>query len=332
MKTMQGGAMPMEIGVVGLGLMGSSIVVALLMAGHRVVAIAPLPGDMENAEGYIRAQLQDCEKAGLLEKHVDSYISKLIISEDYEKLENCGIVMECVVENVQIKAGVYRKIESIVDNETIVASNTSAIPISELQYSMRRPERFLGIHWAEPAFVTRFLEITCGALTNHAYAGIVWQLAHSWGKEPTVLKKDIRGFITNRLMYAVYRELFHLVDEGVTTIENADKACRYDFGSWITLMGIFRRMDYLGLVDCRRILERNFPKLCNTGNVPRIMQNMVNSNARGTQNLVGLYNYNPEEAKAWEEAFALFNKDIYKLASHYPLRKLEMKINKATVF
>lgn len=307
-----------SIGVVGLGLMGSSVVAALLLAHHKVKAIAPIPEDMPLAYGRIREQLIHCNKSGLLSRPVDSYLEQLVISEDYTQLKGCSLVLECVIEITEIKESVYKKIAAEVTTDTIIASNTSAIPISVLQKYIPHPERFLGIHWAEPAYMTRFLEITCGDLTLTEHADWVFKISHHWGKEPTLLRKDIRGFIANRLMYAVYREMFHMVENEEATIEDVDKAFQYDAGSWMTFMGIFRRMDFLGLADYPEIFRNIFPKLCNDNKVPGLMQKMVKIKARGTQDAQGLYNYTVEEAKQWNEAFALFNQDIYELAVLYP--------------
>src|SRR5690606_23200026 len=128
---------------------------------------------------------------------------------------------------------VYERIAASIRRDAIIATNTSAIPISELQQFVPHPERFLGIHWAEPAYMTRFLEVTCGQETDLRVAEYVVSLGYTWGKEPTLLKKDIRGFITNRLMYAVYREALSLVEDGAITLEDADKAFRYDAGAWV---------------------------------------------------------------------------------------------------
>lgn len=306
------------VGVVGLGLMGSSIVVALLIAGHRVRAVTPLPEDREVAPGRITDQLLLCAESGLLREPVDANLARLTISEDYHTLAGCSLVLECVIEKIEIKEAVYRKITAAVAPHTIIGSNTSAIPISTLQHHIDQPERFLGIHWAEPAYTTRFLEITCGHRTAQQHADRVFRLAHAWGKEPTLLRKDIRGFITNRLMYAVYREAFHLVENGTATVEDVDKAFRYDAGSWMTLMGIFRRMDFLGLADYAELCRTLFPQLSNADQVPALMQRMVEMNARGTQNQKGLYPYTEEEARHWDEAFAAFNQEIFRLAARYP--------------
>jgi 3-hydroxybutyryl-CoA dehydrogenase len=307
-----------EVGVVGIGLMGSSIIVSLLAAGHRVKAIAPITDDFNKAEKRINEQLHNCQHAGLLNATPADCLSKLQITMDYASLANCALVMECVIEDISIKSQVYKKITDVVAADAVIASNTSAIAITILQKLVKNPERFLGIHFAEPAYATRFLEITCGEGTNATYADAVFNLAHKWGKEPTLLRKDIKGFITNRLMYAVYREIFHLIQQQKTNMDDADKAIRYGVGSWITLMGLFRRIDYEGLGDYAEIFKNLFPQLSNTDAVPEVMQKIVKENGRGIQNLNGLYNYTNEEAAEWEHAFAAFNEDIFKLAAMYP--------------
>ncbi|MCE7063201.1 3-hydroxyacyl-CoA dehydrogenase family protein [Dyadobacter sp. CY343] len=314
------------VGVVGLGLMGSSIVAALLIAGHPVKAISPITPDAQNAYERIFTQLNYCLEAGLIDS-VEKFRSMLHISEDYATLAPCEVVIECVIEKLEIKSEVYKKITSAVSPSCIIGSNTSAIPISDLQTYVANPERFLGIHWAEPAFMTRFLEITCGNQTTATYADRIFSLAHRWGKEPTLLKKDIRGFITNRLMYSVYREIFHQIESGNATREDVDKAFRYDAGSWMTLMGLFRRMDYTGLKDYGTILNNIFPQLSNTETVPPIMQKMVTDAARGVHNDKGLYPYEPGEGKQWDEAFTRFNQEIHQLAANYSEENVKNQLN-----
>ena len=307
-----------NIGIVGVGLMGSSIVASLLVAGHKVKAIAPIAGEQDMAAVRIKDQLLLCEEAGLLTEPVAFYLSSLTISEDYNTLHDCGLVVECIIEDIEIKKTVFRKIIASVDKDTVLASNTSAIPISMLQTFISYPERFIGIHWAEPAFATRFLEIICGKKTAPETADWVFKLAQHWRKEPTLLRKDIRGFITNRLMYSVYREALTLIENGHATIEDADKAFRYDAGSWITLMGIFRRMDFMGLQDFQVIFNALFPGLSNTGEVPSVVQKLMALHARGTQDCNGFYKYTEEECRNWDKAFEAFNQDIYRLAALYP--------------
>lgn len=308
------------IGIVGLGLMGSSIIASLLAFDHPVVAIAPVEGEKEKGYERILEQLQLCEKFDILKAPIAEYLKLLTVTNSYEALRDCQLVVECIIENLEIKEQVFKKITSIASDDAILASNTSAIPISILQQTVSRPERFIGIHWAEPAFGTRFLEIICGKQTAAETADAVVALALSWGKEPTVLKKDIRGFITNRLMYAVYREILHAVEKGHTNFQDADKCFRYDTGSWMTLMGIFRRMDYEGVRSHYNALTNLFPLLSNTDGISEQMQRIVSQESRGIQNGKGFYYYSKEEAEQWAKAFADFNIDIFRLASRYPER------------
>lgn len=280
-----------EAGVVGLGLMGSSIAVALAIAGHPVRAVAPVKNELKAARKTIGQQLQHAAGSGLLRYPPEYYLNRMILSENYEILKDCQLVQECVVEDQAIKASVYQKIHAHSGKQAVISSNTSAIPVSLLQELVPEPGRFIGIHWAEPAYLTRFMEITRGGQTEDAVAFWVMDLAHGWGKEPTFLQKDIRGFVTNRLMYAVYREIFTLVEAGETNIADADKAFRYDAGSWMTFMGLFERMDQLGLDDFLETFSRLFPELGNTTDVPEVMKEIVRTKARGTQEARGLYRY-----------------------------------------
>lgn len=155
-----------EIGVVGIGLMGSSIIVSLLASGHRVKAIAPIAADFAAAGSRISEQLNNCRQMGLLKYPAACYLSALEISMSYNRLANCGLVLECVIEDAGIKSQVYKKITDCVPANTVIASNTSAIAITILQKLVAIPERFIGIHFAEPAYATRFMEITCGECTG----------------------------------------------------------------------------------------------------------------------------------------------------------------------
>ncbi len=302
-----------KVGVVGLGLMGSSIVTNFLIAGHEVVGIAPIPADMVGAADRIDAHLSQCKDLGLLKEDASYYRSRLHLSEHYTSLQGCALVLECVIEHEEIKRTVYDLIETNVSRDTVIGTNTSAIPITQLQQSLVNPDRFLGIHWAEPAYATRFLEIICGDQTDMLHAQFTYDLAEQWGKEPTLLRKDIRGFITNRLMYAVYREGLALLEDGSATLEDLDKAFHYDVGSWVSIMGIFQRMDYLGIDRYTRMIEEIFPLLSNMKDAPAIMNKMVDENAAGIRNRKGLYKYTEEEAKKWKKDYMDFSKDIYNL-------------------
>ena len=317
------------VGVVGLGLMGCSISTCLVIAGHPVIAVAPLAIDLLHAEKRMQGHLIHSKEHGLITQPPDFYFKQLNITEDYNQLKDCQVIIECTIENMEIKKSVYDKIESVINQEAILASNTSAIPISLLQKQTLHPRRFFGLHWAEPSHTTRFLEIICGESSDPIKAEFLYTLSHHWGKEPTLVRKDIRGFIANRLMYAMYREAFFLVENGYATIEDVDRACRNNTGYWMTLVGVFRWMDLTGVPAYHTVLKDLFPTLNNSKEVPELIDKIVREGGKGVANAKGFYEYTPEEARLWEETFTEFSYEIRQLALKYPAdvvkKKLEQK-------
>ncbi|MGC4036042.1 MAG: 3-hydroxyacyl-CoA dehydrogenase family protein [Chitinophagaceae bacterium] len=315
------------IGVVGLGLMGCSIATCLLMAKHKVVAVAPIPADLNHAEKRIKEHLRRSFEEGLIKKEPTGYLSNLIITEDYSNLRDAALVIECTIENLDIKKSVYKKIEDVITKDALLVSNTSAIPISILQQQTSHPHRFFGLHWAEPSHISRFLEVICGDQSDIKLGESLYDLSHLWGKEPTLVRKDIRGFITNRLMYAMYREAFYLVENGYATVEDVDRACRNNAGYWMTLVGVFRWMDLTGVPAYHTVMKDLFPTLNNQTHMPKLIDDIVKAGGKGVLNAHGFYDYTEEEAKLWEETFMEFSYEIRRLALKYPADVVKKKLN-----
>jgi 3-hydroxybutyryl-CoA dehydrogenase len=317
-----------EVGVVGLGLMGSSIVAAFLMNGYKVIALAPLPSDLQRAPDRVRHALNESFKQGIHSRDVKLLEANVLYTSDYKDLYNCFLISECVVENIEIKNEVYSLIESAVSEKTIITTNTSAIPITLLQKNVLHRNRFMGMHWAEPAFTTPFLEITCGPQTDIQLAETLYDVASSWGKEPTLLRRDIRGFITNRLMYAMFREGFNLVENGYASIEDVDRACRNDAGHWMTFCGLFRYMDITGLQAYHHVIKDLFPTLANQKETPELIELIAKKGGNGISNGYGFYHYSKEEAAEWEKTFEEFSYDINMLSRKYPIDLIQQRLNK----
>jgi 3-hydroxybutyryl-CoA dehydrogenase len=165
--------------------------------------------------------------------------------------------------------------------------------------------------------VTRFLEIICGRQTRIELAETVAAWAQRWGKEPSIVRRDLRGFISNRIMYAMMREAFYLVESGFATIEDVDRSLRNDLGYWITLAGPFRFMDLTGIPAYAAVMQDLLPELSCETKVPPLIENLVKGGARGVANAKGFYPYTPAEAKRWEELFLDFTYDIRKLSLKY---------------
>lgn len=309
---------PCVAGVVGLGLMGTSITACLLMAGHEVRGIEPNADRRKTVRGRLLELLEGAQAEGLLKEPIDRILKRFSASRDFKSLAEAEIVVESTVESVEVKRSVIAKIEQAVSATSIIGTNTSAIPVTTLQKDAKVPQRVLGLHWAEPAHITRFMEIICGQKTSYAYAKKATVLARQWGKEPSLLRKDIRGFITNRIMYAMLREAFYLVENGYATVADVDRSLRNDLGYWITFAGPFRFMDLTGIPAYATVMEDLFPELDNTTRVPQLMKSVVAGGGKGIANANGFYPYTAAQAKKWEELFLQFSYEIRSLAGRYP--------------
>jgi 3-hydroxybutyryl-CoA dehydrogenase len=307
-----------QVGVVGLGLMGRSIVACLLGAGHPVVGFDADRAKSRQAARSVQAFLQQMRKERLLRTSPTTVFARFHLSSDYQGFENCAAVIEAVTEDQDVKKRVLQSTELAVPGNCLIASNTSGIPISSLQESAIRPERIVGMHWAEPAHVTRFMEVVAGRLTSPAYARMAVKLARQWGKEPSLVRRDVRGFITNRISYAMFREACHLVDTGVATVADVDRSLRNDLGYYILFAGAFRLMDLMGIPAYAAVMRDLLPDLNCDARVPRLMGKMIRAGARGVSNCKGFYQYTPARARHWKKLFVEFNYDIRRLAMKYP--------------
>ena len=297
--------------------MGRSIVACLLAAGHRVVGVTnELAGSDETLQ-RVRVLLDEMRAEDLLAVTTEALMARFRISDAMKDAASSAIVVESATEDLDLKRSIFREVEKVVAPTTLIASNTSAIPVSQLQAGAAHPERFIGLHWDEPAHVTRFLEVIPGPATSLESVQQVVRLAPAWGKEPSVLKREIRGFITNRVSYAMFREACHLVDSGVCTVEDVDRSLRNDVGWWIPFAGPFRYMDLMGVEAYYRVMRDLLPDLSTSPDIPPLMRSVVESGGRGVSNGRGFYNYSAEEAKRWQEKFDEFNFKIRRLTGEY---------------
>ena len=307
-----------NVGVVGMGLMGTSISACLLGAGHRIYCIETNPAKLRTASHRLITSLKEAHSQGLIDISPALLMKRVTVSQEFTNLKAVSVVVESTVEDLAVKREVIARVEEVVSSATLIGSNTSAIPVTELQRNAKHPERIIGLHWAEPANVTRFMEIICGEKTSAKTARRAEVLARKWGKEPSVIRKDIRGFITNRIMYAMLREAFYLVESGFATVADVDRSLRNDLGYWITFAGPFRFMDLTGIPAYASVMKELLPELNCAVEVPPLMQKIVKSGARGISNAKGFYRYTPTQAKRWEELFVQFSYQIRKLAGDFP--------------
>lgn len=313
------------IATIGLGLMGSSIATCLLAAGHSVMSLVLDIEKGRQAKTKILHFLEQLKDEQMLEEDPSDVIARMEVTDDINRLAGFEIIIESIHESVEDKQKLFRDLEKVVSPTAIIGTNTSAIPVTILQEGLQHPERLLGIHWGEPAHILRFMEVICGNNSSVEYANKIMVLAESWGKEPSLVRKDIRGFITNRLMYALMREAFFLVKNGYATYEDIDRACRNDMGYWMTLAGPFRFMDLTGVPAYLTVMTGLFPELDNSTSAPDFVKDLVAAGAKGVGNAHGFYEYTPATAEKWEETFVDFTYDIRKLSEKYIRRVKELE-------
>ncbi|MBB5057915.1 3-hydroxybutyryl-CoA dehydrogenase [Granulicella aggregans] len=309
---------PMRVGVIGLGLMGQGIATCLLTHGNVVVGFDSDRKRYKDTLAHARTAIAELKKQKLIEPtHSASWKPRLEFVDSMQGLSGCSLVVECVREDLELKRTIFAELEMIVPRKTIIASNTSSLPISLLQQNRIAPERFIGMHWGEPAQIMRYLEIIPGDKTSRQTTKAALNFGLACGKEPAVLKQDIRGFLSNRMMYAMLREACYLVESGIADVETVDQSFRNDIGWWALLAGPFRWMDLTGIPAYAAVMDGLLGELSNQTETPKMMQQMVKRGALGVANQKGFYKYTKPSAAQWERDWVQFTYEMRQLAEKY---------------
>jgi 3-hydroxybutyryl-CoA dehydrogenase len=231
-------------------------------------------------------------------------------------MRECDFVIESIPEDLDRKNRLFDALEQVIGQSVPIATNTSAIPITLLQGGKQNPRRFIGMHWLSPCHVTRFLEVIRGDQTDDATVRATFELARRAGKDASLVKKDIAGFIVNRLAYALYREAFYLLELGVADIETIDRTARNVIGLWAPVCGPFRWMDLTGLSSYAAAMERIWPTLSNATSVPESIRELVSQGRKRAEAGQGFYEYSAQEKVHWD---AILLEQAWKLrGTHAP--------------
>ncbi len=313
-----------SVAVVGLGLLGRGIAACFLAHGFRVVAIDSDEAKHADAREQIGVMIGELIEFGGFPAQVRSGWEKRYCAESvFDSAKDCCFVVESVTESIAAKESVYDALETLLPADVVIATNTSAIPISELQKRRKVPGRFVGMHWAEPAHATRFMELIRGEQTSDETLQVATTMARQLGKEPCVCQKDIPGFIVNRIGYAMYREAFDLIQSGVADAATIDCAMRNALGLWASICGPLRWIDITGGPELyARAMKHVFPTLNNSSEVPPALGKLAEAGARGIANGRGFYSYTREESEFWEQLYRKHAWRVTKLQQEYfPLNK-----------
>ncbi len=233
----------MKIGVLGAGSMGSGIAQVAAQSGHNVVLFDTNAAQLEKAHASLAKVMARLVEKGKLDEHESETIQERIAYiSDMNGFTGCGLVIEAIIENIDIKKSVFSQLESIVDEDCILASNTSSLSIASIAAACKMAERVIGIHFFNPAPLMPLVEIIPAVQTSEATTKTARDLIDSW-KKVTVLTKDTPGFIVNRVARPFYGEALKIYEEGVADFATIDWAMT-ELGGF--RMGPFTLMDYIG--------------------------------------------------------------------------------------
>lgn len=233
----------MKIGIVGAGSMGSGIAQVAAQCGHEVVLFDTNRVQLEKAKSNLAKLMISMVEKGKISQEISGKTQGLIdYSTKMEDFNGCGLVIEAIIENLAIKKSVFEQLESVVDENCILASNTSSLSIASIAASCKKADRVLGIHFFNPAPLMPLVEIIPAVQTSLETVSLARTLIDSW-KKVTVLTKDTPGFIVNRVARPFYGEALKIYEEGLADFATIDWAMT-SLGGF--KMGPFTLMDYIG--------------------------------------------------------------------------------------
>jgi len=229
------------VGVVGSGAMGAGIAQVAAVAGHTVILYDNNSVAIEKAKNSLTSTLQKLQEKGKLQNAAE-VLGRISFVSDIANFKNCGLIIEAIVEKIEIKKVVFADIEKVVNDDCVLASNTSSLSITSIAAACSKPGRVLGLHFFNPAPLMALVEIIPAVQTDAALIPAAKTLMEQWSKIP-VVTKDTPGFIVNRLARPFYGEAIRIYEEGIADMATIDWAMT-EIGGF--KMGPFTLMDYIG--------------------------------------------------------------------------------------
>lgn len=275
--------------VIGSGTMGSGIAQTAVQSGLEVTMSDINETFVERGRQNIEKRINRLvEKGKFTAEERDKALNRLKTTADMKEAETADVVIEAASEDEKIKSGIFKKLDEICPPETIFASNTSSISITYLASFTKRPDKVIGMHFFNPVPIMKLLEITMGYVTSQETLSKAKEVGEKMGKV-YVVAKDKAGFIVNRLLDPMLNEAVYLVDEGVATVEDIDKAlvygCNYP-------MGPLALTDLIGLDVLLAVMETFYKEYGDPKYRPAtLLRKMVRAGKLGKKTKEGFYKY-----------------------------------------
>ncbi|WP_026872693.1 5-formyl-3-hydroxy-2-methylpyridine 4-carboxylate 5-dehydrogenase [Inquilinus limosus] len=286
----------LQVAVIGLGTMGPGIAATLARGGMDVRVHDVAPAAIERARTAIPQAASVLDRLGITPP--DSREGTVSFHEGLAgAVAGAGLVIENVPEKVEIKAEVYRALAPLLPAETIVASDTSGIPITTLQGFLSHPERLVGMHWSNPPHIIPMIEVIAGKHTAPATVTFIADLIRSLKLLPVVVKKDVPGFVENRILYALLREAIDLVDQGVIDEEGMDTCVSWGIGYKLAVVGPMRLLDMAGLDIYHSVASFLNADLSDRRDVADYVTERTRAGKLGIKSGEGIFPYTPEQIR-----------------------------------
>jgi len=253
--------------VVGAGNMGHQIALQCALCGYKTVATDVVPEVLKKAQDFVGSYLAGrVQKGKLTEEKANETKNRISFTQDLnEAAKDADLVIEAVLERLDLKRKVFADLDRIAPPHAILATNSSFIVSSKIADVTKRPEKVANLHFFNPALVMKLVEVVKGPHTSDETAEILMKFSERIEKVPVLLKKEVDGFLLNRIFAAIYREAMWILEMGVASFEDIDKACVYGAGH---PMGPFRLNDLTGLDLSFDIAMERFRRTGNPADLP----------------------------------------------------------------
>ncbi len=288
-----------RVSVLGLGTMGHGIAQAFAVAGCSVRCYDTLHATRESAVERIRDNLQKASLAGIIEAdHIGAAVSRVTICDsEQEALTAAQFVTEAISEELADKQQLFSRIESFVDDTCILASNTSTFPMTQIAVDMNHPQRAIDTHWFNPPHIVPLVEVIAGEKTSEQTTQTTLELLERIGKMAVRLNKELPGFLVNRVQIAMLREILDLLERGVATAEDIDRAIRGSIGFRLAAIGPLLVYDFAGIDINSRVYKHLVQDIRSDRDVHGIIEKLVADGHLGVKTGQGLYDYTPESVE-----------------------------------
>jgi 5-formyl-3-hydroxy-2-methylpyridine 4-carboxylic acid 5-dehydrogenase len=274
----------MKAAVIGLGTMGPGIAATLARGGLEVTCFDVSAEQMRKAQAEIPTLSFEPDLA--------------------RAVAGAELVVEAVPERLELKRQVFGQLEKLVAEATILASNTSGIPITRLQEAVANKGRVVGMHWSNPPHIIPMVEVIAGAHTDSSVVQSSKKLLAECGLIPVVVEKDVPGFVHNRLLYAILREAVSLVEKRVVSPEELDKCFKWGLGLKLAVIGPMELLDVAGLDIYEAVASYLNEDLENSAAVPAYISNLTKEKRLGMKTGKGIFDYTPEKIQQLRAARA----------------------------